>query len=160
MSPCAFSFYFFLQKKKSRNLLKIKQFQDAEYVVEEVMVGNMRLPIHGVFQESQVMTNVVIRHRGNRVGVGSGFSAEDRIRYGKDPKSLLGKTITVQYFEESQTMAPATTGSTADSNSSANETVVKGQHDKTESHRDGTQEVWSLRFPSVKAIYDKGPRQM
>ncbi|GJJ71863.1 hypothetical protein EMPS_04220 [Entomortierella parvispora] len=150
--------------KRSRNLLKIKQFRDAEYVVEDVMVGSMRLPFRGEYQDrDQVMTSVVIRHRGNRVGVGSGFTVEDRIRYGKDPKSLLGKTITVQYFEESQPMAAttaSTTGSTADAGCGSDETGIRNLSDKTERPEDGPQEVWSLRFPTVKAIYDRGPRQM
>lgn len=132
--------------KRSRNLLKIKQFQDAEFKVEEVMVGRMRLPFQGEFQErDNVLTNVVVLHRGNRVGVGSGFSIEDRIRFGQDPGLIIGKTITVQYFEESKT--------------SSNNSATGGNCQ--ESGATGTEDaVWSLRFPTVKAIYESGPRQL
>ncbi|KAG0226044.1 hypothetical protein BGX31_007446 [Mortierella sp. GBA43] len=121
--------------KRSRDLLKLKQFQDAEYVVQDVTLGSMRLPVDGQYEErDNVLTNVVILHRGCRVGVGSGFSVEDRIRFGKDPSLIVGKTITVKYFEESQ--------GTSQSNGSAAAT-------------DGNNTEWSLRFPTVKAIYDK-----
>ncbi|KAG0032966.1 hypothetical protein BGZ82_006307 [Podila clonocystis] len=135
--------------KRSRNLLKIKQFQDAEFKVEEAMVGRMRLPFQGDFQErDQVLTSVVILHRGHRVGVGSGFSAEDRIRFGQDPSLIIGKTITVQYFEESKTTSNT---SASGSNGQDSGVAVRNVDEDT---------VWSLRFPTVKAIYDSGPRQL
>jgi len=34
--------------------------------------------------------------------VGSGFSQEQRRLYYKHPEQIIGKTVTVQYFEESQ----------------------------------------------------------
>ena len=43
--------------------------------------------------------------QGNLVKVGSGWSQDERITYYNDPQSLIGKTITVQYFEESQNKA-------------------------------------------------------
>lgn len=133
----------------SRNLLKIKQFQDAEFKVEEAMVGRMRLPFQGEFQErDQVLTNVVILHRGNRVGVGSGFSVEDRIRFGQDPSLIVGKTITVQYFEESKTSS-----NTSASRGNGQDSDVTGINANEDT-------VWSLRFPTVKAIYGSGPRQV
>ncbi|KAF9302390.1 hypothetical protein BGZ74_005416 [Mortierella antarctica] len=135
--------------KRSRNLLKIKQFQDAEFKVEDVTVGRMRLPFQGEFQErDKVLTNVMILHRGNRVGVGSGFSAEDRIRFGQDPSLIIGKTITVQYFEESKTSS-----NTSASRSNGQDSDVAGSNANEDT-------VWSLRFPTVKAIYGSGPRQL
>ncbi|KAK3820029.1 MAG: hypothetical protein J3Q66DRAFT_281275 [Benniella sp.] len=137
--------------KRSRNLLKIKQYQDAEFVVQGVMVGSMRLPLHGHFEErDNVLTNVVILHRGTKVRVGSGFSAEDRIRFGKDPSLIVGKTITVKYFEESKALTKDDNGSTANG----------GQDNKEEDDEDGQGGLWSLRFPTVKAIYEDGPRDI
>ncbi|KAG0054234.1 hypothetical protein BGZ83_011665 [Gryganskiella cystojenkinii] len=175
--------------RRSRNLLKIKQFHDAEYKVEDVTLGRMRLPFEGEYIErDQVLTSVVIRHRGNRVGVGSGFSVEDRIRFGRNPSLILGKTITVQYFEESKTKM-ATVGSLADNNNNQNRDHKDGgssprlennqktevgsdnaaprswEEEKIETERNvnngsGLKDVWSLRFPTVKAIYGSGPRQL
>ncbi|ORZ27899.1 hypothetical protein BCR41DRAFT_346205 [Lobosporangium transversale] len=183
--------------KRSRNLLKIKQFQDAEFIVQDAMLGSMRLAVNGQFEElDNVLTNVVILHRGNRVRVGSGFSAEERIRYGKDPSLIVGKTITVKYFEESKTQAtatplPSTSSPTSLRLSSDSHTVTEagaetengvGVSDKVnrvpqeenenrrESHGENMSNgqvvkgedsfVWSLRFPTVKMIYEDGPRQM
>ena len=41
------------------------------------------------------------KHKGNTVSVGSGFSIEDRNHYYNNPNDIVGKEITVQYFEES-----------------------------------------------------------
>jgi len=44
----------------------------------------------------------MVEHRGNIVRVGSGFSIEQRRLYHAEPSKIIGKTITVQYFEESK----------------------------------------------------------
>ena len=49
-----------------------------------------------------MLKNIVIEHKGNRVDVGSGFSQEQRRHYFKNPTEIIGKQVTVQYFEESQ----------------------------------------------------------
>ncbi|KAF9585219.1 hypothetical protein BGW38_003360 [Lunasporangiospora selenospora] len=137
--------------KRSRHLLKIKQFQDAEFVVQDVLLGKLRLPVEGEFKErDNVLTSVVISHRGNQVRVGSGFSVEDRIRFGKDPSLIIGKTITVQYFEESQSIVVGM-------GSPPSQTPKVGLEECSEASDSGE---WSLRFPTVKAIYDQGPRPM
>ena len=45
---------------------------------------------------------ITINHKGTQVGVGSGFNFDQRKEFGKDHSKILGKTITVQYFEESK----------------------------------------------------------
>ncbi|KAF9114194.1 hypothetical protein BGX27_011467 [Mortierella sp. AM989] len=141
--------------KRSRNMLKIKKFHDAEFIVQEAMVGSMRVSLHGQFEErDNVLTNVVVLHRGNKVRVGSGFSMEDRIRFGKDPSLIIGKTITVQYFEESQSMVASGGGQDGTVT-----TLNKGE-EASDGANEGAEGVWSLRFPTVKAIYEDGPRQI
>ena len=44
----------------------------------------------------------MIEHKGHTVRVGSGFSIEQRQEFHKSPKKILGKQITVQYFEETE----------------------------------------------------------
>jgi DNA ligase-1 len=46
-----------------------------------------------------MLKNVIIEHKGNRVQVGSGFSHEQKRYFFENPNEILGKTITVQYFE-------------------------------------------------------------
>jgi DNA ligase-1 len=86
--------------KRSDSMLKVKGFQDAEYVVEGLDIGPFRVIASGLEIEEDVMTRAFITHKGNRVSVGSGWSLEQRRYYKEHPEELVGKTITVQYFEE------------------------------------------------------------
>jgi len=108
------------QGKRSNDILKVKQFYDAEYIVVDIENALNRVIVDGKEIEELMMKNVVIEHKGNRVQVGSGFTHEQKRYYFENPKEILGKQICVQYFEETK-------------------------NDK------GT---ISLRFPTVKAIYE------
>jgi DNA ligase-1 len=110
----------FYRGKRSSDILKVKQFHDAEYTVVDIQNGPFRVIVDGKEVEEDVMRHVVIEHKGYRVDVGSGFSLEQRRLYKENPNAILGKQITVQYFEESF-----------------------NQHGGI-----------SLRFPTVKAIYE------
>ena len=106
--------------KRSKNLLKVKKFHDAEYEVIGYDVGPMAVVRDGKEKQETMLSQVYIEHKGHRVKVGSGFSQEQRIKY--TTKEIIGSTITVQYFEE------------------------------TKNDKGGI----SLRFPTVKHIYDDG----
>jgi DNA ligase-1 len=86
--------------KRTNELLKVKKFFDEEYVVKGVESAIHRIIIGGIEAEVEMLSNVIIEHKGCDVGVGSGFSQEERKLYFKNPQLILGKTITVQYFEE------------------------------------------------------------
>ncbi len=90
----------------------------------------MRLPIDGQFEEREAMAIIQIEHRGTSVSVGSGFTPEQRVEFAKDPSRIVGKVVTVEYFDESKT--------TAGGGSARN-------GEKTE--------VYSLRFPRIKQIW-------
>ena len=86
---------------RSKNLLKVKKFHDAEYVVKDVEFGPMNFTEKGVgSQEITCLRCVKIIHKGCEVSVGSGFSKEQRIEFMNDPSKILGKVVTVKYFEE------------------------------------------------------------
>lgn len=89
--------------KRTSNLLKGKKFHDAEYKVLGVTTGTFCVAntLTGREEEIETLAAVVIEHKGNRVQVGSGFSLEERKEYFAYPERIIGKTITVQYFEES-----------------------------------------------------------
>jgi DNA ligase-1 len=135
--------------KRSDKLLKCKLFEDAEYVVVDVVMKDQRIIIttppdmveHKMDDGSTVMVDigsqtrevteemlskVIIEHKGFEVGVGSGWSLEQRRLYYDHPEQIIGKEITVQYFEETQ-----------------NE---KGE--------------LSLRFPTVKCVWEDGKRNV
>jgi DNA ligase-1 len=108
------------QGKRSNDVLKVKQFYDAEYVVVDIENAVNRVIVDGKEVEELMMRNVVIEHKGYRVQVGSGFSHEQKRFYFENPNEIIGKQITVQYFEESHNQNGGI----------------------------------SLRFPTVKAIYE------
>jgi DNA ligase-1 len=88
------------QGKRSNDVLKVKQFYDAEYIVVDIENAVNRVIVEGKEVEELMMRNVVIEHKGSRVQVGSGFSHEQKRYYFEHPEEILGKQITVQYFEE------------------------------------------------------------
>lgn len=86
---------------RTKDLIKVKKFQDAEYIVEDVINGTA-VYNEGGMKEYDIVSALIIRHKDNVVKVGSGLSKEQRLAWFKDPSLILGKTITVQYFEETQ----------------------------------------------------------
>ena len=88
--------------KRSKNLLKCKKFFDAEYEVLDIEFNDLRVIREGKEVVIPMLANVWIEHKGYKVAVGSGWNQEQRIRYQANPEQLLGKTITVQYFEETK----------------------------------------------------------
>ena len=86
--------------KRSNDMLKVKKFFDAEYEVLGIEIGPFRYIDNGAEAEADMVTAVNIKHKGNPVSVGSGFTLEQRRRYMADPSLIVGKEITVQYFEE------------------------------------------------------------
>lgn len=117
--------------KRTKNMLKVKKMHDAEYIVRDVLTGDID---DGQGNKVKGMTAVEICHVHsfptdgpppwttpslNKVKVGSGWTYDQRIRFKDNPEEIIGKTITVKYFEE------------------------------TKNQNGG----YSLRFPIVKAIH-------
>lgn len=88
--------------KRSHNLLKVKKFHDAEYTVLDAINGNIRWTENGKQIERECLSSITIEHKGCKVNVGSGFSKEQREMYYESPQDIIGKTVTIQYFEESE----------------------------------------------------------
>ena len=86
--------------KRTQNLLKYKMFNDAEYKVVGVEEGDSQELIDGKMVKIKCVGALVIEHKGNKVGVGTGLSLAQRKRWYKHPEEIVGKTITVKYFEE------------------------------------------------------------
>ena len=86
--------------KRSKNLLKVKSFYDAEYVVLGWDVDTHEVVRDGKSVSMTMLSQVWINHKGYIVKVGSGFTQDQRLQYMDG--SIVGKTITVQYFEETK----------------------------------------------------------
>ena len=86
--------------KRSDEVLKVKAFKDAEYIVLDVESDIQRVIVEGAEFSELMLKNIIIEHKGNRVQVGSGFSHEQRRYYFNNPNEIIGKQVTIQYFEE------------------------------------------------------------
>ena len=89
---------------RTNNLLKVKGFNDNEYEVVGYEMGNMRFVEEGRQVEKEVLAAVTIKHKGFDVKVGSGFSKEQREYLHDHPEEIVGSTVKVQYFEETNNM--------------------------------------------------------
>ena len=79
---------------RTNNLLKFKKFQDTELKVIGVEEGINKL--------AGTLGAFVCKYKDNVVRVGSGLSDEDRAYFWNNQDKIIGKYITVKYFEESE----------------------------------------------------------
>jgi DNA ligase-1 len=86
--------------KRSNDILKVKKFFDAEYEVLAIETGLFQVVELGTRKEIETLTAIHIEHKGFDVKVGSGFTIEQRKLFYNNPSEIIGKTISVQYFEE------------------------------------------------------------
>lgn len=78
--------------RRTNALLKCKKMKDVDLPIIDVEEGsNSNAGKLGAF---------IVDYKGNRVKVGSGFSKELREEIWKHPEDYIGRTIVVQYFEE------------------------------------------------------------
>lgn len=85
---------------RTKNMLKLKEFYDSEYQVIETIFESQRVIVNGQEIEEEMLSAVIVEHKGNRVRVGSGFTLDERREYFRNPEKILEKIITVTYFEE------------------------------------------------------------
>jgi len=90
--------------KRSDEILKVKQMYDEEYIVVDVENDIQRVIVDGEEVSELMLKNIIIEHKGNPVQVGSGFNHEQRRHYFQNPNEIIGKQVTIQYFEETTNM--------------------------------------------------------
>lgn len=78
--------------KRTNDLLKVKEFFNADVVVTDVFKGT------GKYEGT--LGGIVIDYKGYPVNVGSGFDDNERDYYWKNPEEIIGKVVDIQYFEE------------------------------------------------------------
>lgn len=78
--------------KRTKNILKVKAMQDCDLKI----IGFEE----GTGKNKGTLGAVIVDYKGFKVKVGSGFTDEDRRYFWENKDKLLGRVITVQYFEE------------------------------------------------------------
>ena len=82
------------QKKRTSDILKVKKMNTVDLFVTSIFEGK------GKYKGT--LGGVMIEYKGQPVGVGSGFSDNQRKIIWAHPDNIIGKLIEVQYFEESK----------------------------------------------------------
>ena len=82
----------YYQTKRTKDLLKIKEFFDADVVVKDVFEGEGKL--------KGTLGGIIVDYKGYDVRVGTGFDDASRDHYWNNQDEIIGKVATVQYFEE------------------------------------------------------------
>jgi DNA ligase 1 len=82
------------QCKRVVDLLKVKKMKTAD-----LLCVSIEKAIDGQFEG--ILARINVEYKGSLVGVGSGFTIEERERFTANPDEIIGKIIEVQFFEES-----------------------------------------------------------
>lgn len=77
--------------KRTKDLIKVKKFYTYDLKVIDIQPGTGR--------NANRLGNLVVEFKGNKVGVGSGLSDEQRNYYWKHPEDIIGRVVEVKYKE-------------------------------------------------------------
>ena len=80
--------------KRTKGMLKMKLMDNIDLTVVDVYEGTGKY--------SGMLGGVYVEYKGNQVGVGSGWSDEQRQYYWQDKNRILGKTIEIAYQAETK----------------------------------------------------------
>ncbi len=80
------------QATRTKNLLKVKAMQDCDLKI----IGFEK----GTGKNEGTLGAIIVDYKGFKVKVGSGFTDEDRDYFWNNQNELIGRIITVQYFEK------------------------------------------------------------
>ena len=77
---------------RSSAIVKVKVMQDCDLKIVGMEEGTGRL--------RGTLGNLLVDYKGTTVGVGTGFTDEDRTEFWNDQQKCIGRVATIQYFEE------------------------------------------------------------
>lgn len=87
--------------KRSKDLLKFKDRQDAEFTVTGYNLAPIRFIEKGEEMEEIMLSSIRIEYKGRPVDVGSGFTMAERRKLRELGDDLIGRRVTVSYYSES-----------------------------------------------------------
>ena len=90
------------RKGRSKDLLKVKPYMDAEFTVTGIVPGKQTFAVPGKGNQvfDGVKDLVIEPWPGEQVYVGSGLTKEQRLTWLEDPGRIVGKVVTVKFLEE------------------------------------------------------------
>lgn len=90
------------KKGRSKDLLKVKPYDDAEFKVIDIVAGKQTFAVPGKGNmEFDGVKDIIIEVRpGEPVHVGGGLTKEQRIEWLANPSLIIGKTVTIKFLEE------------------------------------------------------------
>ena len=80
--------------KRTQNLLKVKIMQDCDLQIVGFEEGQGRL--------TGTLGRLNVEYKGNILGVGSGFTDEQREYFWSNREELINRVVSINYFEETQ----------------------------------------------------------
>lgn len=78
--------------KRTKNLLKVKVMNEVDLEIKHIVSGTGRL--------SDTMGSILVDYKDSLLGVGSGFDDATRDFFWKNRSKLIGRVVTIRYFEE------------------------------------------------------------
>lgn len=91
--------------RRTGDLLKMRHTQECEARVVSIESARMRLYVDGREVERLALSRANVDYKGHLVGVGSGFTSEQRLLYHAHPELIVGCTVTLQHFGETHNQA-------------------------------------------------------
>jgi DNA ligase-1 len=83
--------------KRSKDILKYKEFFDEELECVGVETTTKMMVVNGANVEVPCMGSAIVNFGGFNVGVGSGWTDEQRIKFYHNPEELIGNLLTIRY---------------------------------------------------------------
>lgn len=80
--------------KRSKELLKIKHTEEHVLTVVDMIEGT------GKFED--MLGALIVEYKGNKLGVGSGFTDAQRLHIWSNPQAFIGKQVEIETFGESK----------------------------------------------------------
>lgn len=130
---------------QSRDMIKIKKWKDQEFIVKSIETGRMRMPDTG--EDKEVMTSVVIEHKGNNT-----------------QSVMMYPWLLIVSFFLSGTTVSVGSGFTLQQRMRflQNPDLIIGKPITVQyfAESPGENGQASLRFPTVKMVYEEGVRDV
>lgn len=82
------------ENKRNNGILKVKSFKTCDILCKGIAIGDNKY--------ASTLGKIICDYKGFDLGVGSGFTDEQRDLFWNDPEKVIGKIVTVKYKTETK----------------------------------------------------------